>query len=83
MLSAAIACICAAIFFYLLLCNVLLFRRYGLAGDDLTCDGYLGSIIFIALSVLLLSRLSVMLLFPALLRAKLCVSVVDGMRLNC
>lgn len=83
MLSAAIACICAAIFFYLLLCNVLLFRRYGLTGVDLMRAGYSGSIIFIALSVLWLSRLSVMLLFPALLRAKLCVSVVDGMRLNC
>ena len=63
MLSAAIACICAAIFFYLLLCNVLLFRRYGLTGVDLMCAGYSGSIIFIALPVLLLSRLSVMSFF--------------------
>lgn len=52
MLSAAIACICAAIFFYLLLCNVLLFRRYGLTGVDLMRAGYSGSIIFIALPVL-------------------------------
>lgn len=63
MLSAATAGICAAIFFYLLLCNVLLFRCYVLTGADLTCDGYSGSIIFIALSVLLLSRLSVMSFF--------------------
>ena len=61
MLSAATAGICAVIFFYLLLCNVLLFRCYGLTGADLTFDGYSGSIIFIALSVLLLSRLSVIL----------------------
>lgn len=63
MLSDATAGICAVIFFYLLLCNVLLFRCYVLTGADLTCDGYSGSIIFIALSVLLLSRLSVMSFF--------------------
>lgn len=83
MLSAATAGICAVIFFYLLLCNILPFRCYGLTGADLMCDGYSGSIIFIALSVLLLGRLSVMLLFPALLRANLCVFAIDGMRLNC
>lgn len=83
MLSAATAGICAVIFVYLLLFNVLLFRCYGLTGADLMCDGYSGSIIFIALSVLLLSRLSVMLFFPALLRVNVCVFAVNGISLNC